>query len=101
MCGCTEPKRKTISPQQVAAGNGNGTDAMVRIEYVGPAGQHPVVGTATRQNYGRRAGGDTFYVYAKDQADTPERFVIIADLAQVIAPTPVPPEPPLRAGVLA
>jgi len=97
VCGCTDTVKKKQQPLATgAAGNGNGkAGELVRIEYVGPIGQHPVVGTTTRQNYGRRAHGDTFYVYAVDQKDTPQRFVKIAEIEEVITSTPTPPEPQL------
>ncbi len=103
VCECNDPVKKKTQQQfaaGVAAGNGNGKGEVVRIEFVGPIGQAPVVGSITRQNYGRRANGDTFYVYTTDQKDTPERFVLIAEVEDVIASTPTPPEPQLMERIL-
>jgi hypothetical protein len=66
---------------------------MVRIEYNGPIGMHPVVGSVTKQNYGRRAGGDVFYVYAADQMNEPTRFVPVVEVGSVVEATAIPGEP--------
>lgn len=94
MCGCTQPKKKPGAGSTVAGENGRGP--MVRIEYIGAPGQHSVIGAATKQNYGRRRGGDTFYVYADDQKANAEHFIPITEVVQELQKTPVPPEPQLR-----
>lgn len=94
MCGCTQPKKKPAVADGVPAENGHGP--MIRIEYVGAPGQHSVIGSATKQNYGRRRGGDTFYVYVADQQENREHFLPITEVVQEMKATPVPPEPQLR-----
>ncbi len=94
MCGCTQPKKKRAATDTIPAENGHGV--MVRIEYVGAPGQHSVIGPETKTNYGRRRGGDTFFVYAKDQQADLERFIPITEVVQEMVKTPVPPEPQLR-----
>lgn len=95
MCGCTEPPKKKIAMNANASANGH--DDMVRVEYKGAPGQHSVIGLVTKQNYGRRAGGDTFYVFNADQREQPQRFLPITEVVREIIPTPVPPEPePIR-----
>lgn len=102
VCGCSEPVKPSRTQQVINGLSGVEVPSdMVRIEYSGPIGQHPVVGSVTRQNYGRRAGGDTFYVFKSDQQDTPQRFVLIADMERTVTPTDTPPEPQPLEGVLA
>jgi len=101
VCSCNDPVKKKTQQQFAASAAGNGKGELVRIEFVGPIGQAPVVGSITRQNYGRRANGDTFYVYAVDQKETPDRFVKIAEVEDVIANTPMPPEPQLMERITA
>lgn len=91
VCGCTD--RVKPKPAQTANVSTNGHDDMIRIEYQGPIGQHTVIGMTTKQNYGRRRGGDTFYVFKKDQTAQADLFVPIQDVLQTLEPTPVPPEP--------
>ena len=63
----------------------------VLIRYIHPnRGQHPVVGPATRTNYGMRAFGDEFLVQRKDVEAVRHLF---EELRQTPVPVPVMPPP--------
>lgn len=97
MCDCGNKPKPIQLGEATITGGGPAPDGakLVRVEYSGPIGQHAVIGMNTKQNYGRRAGGDVFYVYAEDQQAQPDRFTPIADVASVLSETPMPPEPVL------
>lgn len=93
MCCGSKPKGlagKTEATVEAATG-GTG---MVRIVYNGPIATHDVIGLATRKRYGRREGGDVFFVYVEDYEMNPSVFVPIADI-ETMEDTPIPPEPTL------
>ncbi len=95
MCDCGNQPKQVQSAQAAIASGATVVDGvnLIRVEYAGPAGQHTVVGMITKVSYGRRAGGDVFYVYAQDQQAQIDRFTPIADVASVLVETPMPPEP--------
>lgn len=65
-------------------------------------GDHPVVGYATKTNYGNRSTGEEFYMYEQDVNAKPNKFVRVqeksvrttAGKAQQPSTPPVPPAPP-------
>lgn len=68
-------------------------------------GDHPVVGFATKTNYGHRSTGEEFYMYEQDIAAKPHKFIRVkeqrrstASVAQVADPgkPAAPPAPPDR-----
>lgn len=78
-----------------AALNGptNAPDQLIRVQYSGPPGNIELYGQVSRKYYGRRAGGDMFYVFARDQAAQPDVYLPIAEVYEDKQPTPVPPAP--------
>lgn len=95
MCGCNSPKPKTLV---FTNASGQEDNSMIRIEYNGPAGSMMVIGPATRQSYGRRQGGDIFYVYTVDAQAQPDRFVPVAEPTAEIMATSIPEAPVLING---
>lgn len=93
MCGCIADKKRPGAP--VANGKALTQEDTVRIEYLGPLGQHAVIGPVTKQNYGRRANGDIFFVYVPDQQAAPNKFQVLVEVGQTIESTAVPPPPEL------
>lgn len=73
VCQCREGK----PPKQVY----NLDDSeMVRVLYNGPTARHQVIGPVTKTNYGRRKGGDRFYIYPQDVVlTTRAQFSILTD----------------------
>lgn len=70
--------------------------AMVLIEYISKMqAPHPVIGSASKQNYGSRMNGDTFYVYQKDIDANPQAFVAVQVISAPTAKRIAPPEPRL------
>lgn len=63
----------------------------------GNYGEHPIIGTTTRQNYGLRSHGALFKMIASDAAAMPQRFIVVADPQTVPASVAEPdaPEPEL------
>lgn len=93
MCNCiVAPTSKTAEELAEAARNGE----MVRIEYYGAAAKHSVVGSVTKQNYGRRSRGDFFMIWKQDQEANPVIFVPTPAQVFVLTPTEMPPAPSLQ-----
>lgn len=97
MCGCSN---SNVGKQSTVNGNGANSaavapDKMIRVQYAGPVGNIELYGQASKKYYGRRAGGDTFYVFAGDQAAQPELFMPIAEVYEEKVTTPIPPPPSL------
>ncbi len=99
VCNCGGKRKEPLSntQQAVAANNGNDKNGpMLRVEYHAEMkGAHPVIGVATRQNYGSRAAGEVFYVYAKDVAANPTLFSEVQINEPPAAARVTPPEPVL------
>ena len=56
------------------SGKGN----LVLVDYLSPnVGMHVVVGSYTRTQYGRRKGGEQFYIYDTDQQSQPHLFRLV------------------------
>lgn len=84
-CGCKKLKAKLAPVAEQ-------TEGMIRILYEGPPAAHSVVGATTHKNYGRRRGGDTFFVYAEDVKAQPDKFIPLS-AAAALEPTPQPDTP--------
>lgn len=70
-------------------------DNFVLVHYEHPnLGQHRVVGTATRIDYGYRGGGETFYVDRRDIAGQPSIFRPVPDKPPLESTPIAPPEAP-------
>jgi hypothetical protein len=99
VCGCSGRQRQEQMTKQVASGQSPDVGKhgpMVLVEYSSRSkAPAPVVGMATKQNYGSRASGETFYVYQKDVDAMPMTFSPV----QMVEPPKVeriaPPEPRL------
>lgn len=70
----------------------------VRVQYAGPPGSMEVIGPATRRQYGRRQGGDIFYVFAADMQAAPKLFIPVIDPTEEVVKTPAPPPPQEQTG---
>lgn len=71
-------------------------DNFVLCKYMSPnKGQHTVIGLETGQRYGHRAGGEVFYVNAKDIERSPNLFMPVERKppAPQSQPRPLPPAP--------
>lgn len=88
VCCGDNPKRVKTSVEQV---DGD----LVRIEYAGPPGRMTVIGPSSRKNYGRRANGEVFFVFASDARADPRKFRPIGDPMEVARETQMPDEPKL------
>lgn len=77
MCGCSAGGAKAQVSAMNKNGNGNNPPVqegdLVLISYSGPMGEMLIQGRQTGIKYGRRGGGDQFYVHQKD-ADGDPRF---------------------------
>jgi len=110
MCGCRgdrksyKPVRSSVTP--VTVGRGARLDSqqqeatmrdqdLVMARYLSPnKGKHRVVGSATRTDYGRRAGGNVFLVHQDDIRSQPHLFQPQEQAAPITAPAHPPPPPP-------
>lgn len=107
-CNCNKKKNSPVIEglQKVATATAQGAlNSMVSIVdqefemivYMHPnKGQHPVIGPATRNNYGFRAGGgsERFLVHRSDIAASPGYFQIVSAVPaapKIVAPPPPPP----------
>lgn len=106
-CGSCGGKRKSIpappmsqmmAPQMSGQMNADNV-IWVRLDD-GNLGQHPIVGMATKTNYGYRAHGDLFKMLISDARTAPHKFLVAPDpnAAPVIVETPAatvaePPKP--------
>lgn len=79
-CGNNKPKLKMES---VSAPSQTTNEAMIRIEYLGPAGAVSLVGASTKQHYGRRGNGDVFYMYRSDVEAHPELFKVLQEAVSI------------------
>lgn len=93
VCNCNNPVPGRVASETAPTKAVEGDNQLIRIAYGGPPGNVDLYGPVTRKSYGRRAGGDTFYVYAVDQRANPELFVPIAEVYEEKVETPVPPPP--------
>ena len=99
VCGCSG--RQKQAQQNTPATSAASTDVgkhgpMVLVEYTSKAkAPAPVVGSVTRQNYGSRTPGDTFYVYVKDAAAMPTMFSAVQTIEPPKVERIAPPEPRL------
>lgn len=79
MCKCTETvqaKRSGIPGALLAQDAPD--EPLVRVQYLGGGGaKTSVFGRATRQSYGRRVQGETFFVYETDIAAQPGLFKVL------------------------
>lgn len=85
---CTCKKMKT-------APNNLGEKDMVEVVYHGQQGNHTLTGFVTRQNYGRREGGQRFFVYAADAKIRPDLFEIVTEIEEDPIETLIPVDPHL------
>jgi glycosyltransferase involved in cell wall biosynthesis len=90
-CNNQRPKIKS----DVQLGSNLTNEVMVRVEYTGPIGAENIVGTQTKQRYGRRSKGDIFYVYDKDAKARPDLFNVIQENASIVEASEMPGEPKL------
>lgn len=99
VCNCSNPipgKQTSVAGSPAVA---IPPDKLIRVHYNGPPGNVELYGSVSRKYYGRRAGGDTFYMFAQDQAANPYLYQPIAEVYEERQPTPVPPPPvPLQQG---
>lgn len=102
MCGCTNQtpgKQTTVNGKASVAGK-EGEIQLTRVSYNGPAGNIELYGSVTLKYYGRRAGGDTFYIDVRDQLAQPEVFTPIMAVFEEKPATPIPPPPvPIQEGI--
>lgn len=76
----------------IAAAQVNEPDELVEVEYLSSmTGKHTVIG-ASKRAYGRRVGGDRFFVLAKDAAADPVKFRIVPQIAEEAVQTVIPPD---------
>jgi hypothetical protein len=80
MCCGNEGPRPTIQTVQQPGPDETAAAGMVRALYNGPTGRHEVVGIATKQRYGYRQGGETFYVYIEDYQAQPDIYQPITEI---------------------
>jgi glycosyltransferase involved in cell wall biosynthesis len=93
VCNCiTAPTKNGLSLEE-AASNGEG---QIRVEYKGATAKVTVIGAVTKQNYGRRAYGDIFWMWESDQLANvsiyqpmPEQKVFMEDTQIPLAPVPL------------
>lgn len=107
MCGC-RGDRKSYKPtrgrapltvgRNVATQDSRHKEAMMRDQdlvmarYLSPnKGKHRVIGSHTKTNYGRRAGGDVFLVHTDDVRTQPHLFQLQRQAPPVTAPQPTAP----------
>jgi glycosyltransferase involved in cell wall biosynthesis len=106
MCNCVDPpKGKQPVPPTVenVAEYRETYGEMVLAQWTAedaPQGQVMFKGPATRVNYGRRAKGDTFYVWEKDITQSEGVFSRVQDYTTE-APQTVTPPPPVLAQTIA
>lgn len=87
-------KRKVVvcACAAMAAAQLNEPEELVEVEYLSSmSAKHTVYG-ASKRFYGRRAGGDRFFVIAKDAAADPVRFKIVTQIVEDVTSTVMPPE---------
>ena len=100
VCGCSG-RQKQAQMMTAAGQNPASTDVgkhgpMALVEYVSKMqAPHPVVGLASKQAYGSRMNGDTFYVYQKDIDANPQAFIAVQVVSAPTAKRIAPPEPRL------
>lgn len=105
MCLCMPPSGIHIPPgfgfSDTSSETPAAQQAVVRVEYMGGAGMHKVIGAATGTDYREHQGGDRFVIYRADLEAQPHYFKVEAELPIVAFKTPIPPPPELGAAKLA
>lgn len=102
-CGSCGGRRQSVTVQATPQATPQASPQMSADSVVwvrlndGNTGQHPIVGNATRTQYGYRSHGDLFKMVASDAAASPHKYVVVpnpeAQPAQAVKVETSAPEP--------